>query len=276
MGKQLRRTVSALLCATLLLLLASGCGKQTITEAEQPYDDKLPDLTEAVTYEPPAAPEPTLKIDQKNEPYEPYWNDNTFAYINTAGEEIIISDFEITSTSAPGVSVVHIAKPAAGGSRLDYEYKWGYIDAAYNVIVPFEYDYASGNFVEGMAIIGIGEGIMHPFRNTTSISKNNLYGYINTSGDIIIPPQYDYAENFQEGRAVVGYGYWFGIRQTIEFLGVKGFIDNTGIEVVPLIYGDARAFTGGRAAVSAAVADNDFLYPDGPWIYIDPYGNVLE
>jgi hypothetical protein len=61
------------------------------------------------------------------------------------------------------------------------------------------------------------------------------YGYINRAGRLKIPPTYDYADHFSEGKAVVSLD------------GRYGYIDEYGKLVIPMIFSEAWAFSGGRA-----------------------------
>ena len=115
-----------------------------------------------------------------------------------------------------------------------------------NVLVepPLEYEYISF-FSEGLASVAVGR----------SGSMYNLkYGYIDMTGELVIPAQYDYALDFCGGLAAV----------YIQKSG-WGFIDKTGELVIPLMYESALNFSGGLAAVCL----------DGKWGYIDAAGEVV-
>lgn len=60
------------------------------------------------------------------------------------------------------------------------------------------------------------------------IRENGLWGYINRAGDVLIEPQWDEAEPFNEGIAVVGTG---GLQDRL-----YGLIDRDGTAVVPVRY----------------------------------------
>lgn len=63
------------------------------------------------------------------------------------------------------------------------------------------------------------------------------WGYLNTSGDVVIPPQYDWATPFSDGLAAV------------QKNGLWGFIDLEGNIRVPLIYEGARPYSGNLGGV---------------------------
>ncbi len=105
------------------------------------------------------------------------------------------------------------------------------------------------------------------------ILKYNKYGFIDTTGKIIVPPIYDEAIPFSNGFAAVRHGkFW-------------GFIDKTGKEIIPLQYESACSFSKeGLACVGAApdrsgvsIADEQSMqYESGYNVYygyIDKKGN---
>ncbi|MBA3971225.1 MAG: WG repeat-containing protein [Bacteroidetes bacterium] len=55
-------------------------------------------------------------------------------------------------------------------------------------------------------------------------SEKGKYGFINKTGKVVLPAQFEYAEKFWEGLAVVKQG------------GKRGFIDQTGKLVIPAQY----------------------------------------
>ncbi len=106
------------------------------------------------------------------------------------------------------------------------------------------------------------------------------WGFINKKGEWVIPPVYDYVEDFYEGLAVVAnfdkpliLDDSLGIDFTNQ--GYFGFIDEKGNEVLPLKYGYAEGFSGGLALVNvggiAPVPDN-YAVIGGKWIYMDKKG----
>ena len=84
-------------------------------------------------------------------------------------------------------------------------------------------------------------------------SQNYLYGYINSKGEEIIPPQFELAGDFSEGLAAVGDE------------NKMGYIDINGNCVIEQIYDDAGEFSEGLAPV----LKND------KWGYIDNDGNTV-
>lgn len=87
------------------------------------------------------------------------------------------------------------------------------------------------------------------------------YGYIDKSGDMVIPPQFYMARSFSEGLAAVAIG---------EFQSeMWGFIDTTGAMVVQPQFRDVKDFSEGLAAVQ--VWDSETL----KWGYIDRTGTMV-
>ncbi|WP_335965242.1 WG repeat-containing protein [Galbibacter sp. PAP.153] len=79
-----------------------------------------------------------------------------------------------------------------------------------------------GDFIEGLAKVW---------------DENENYGFIDMSDNLIIPCQYEYAEDFSEGVAVV--------RKNGKF----GYIDEEGNVIIPIEYDDARSFYNGITKV---------------------------
>lgn len=69
------------------------------------------------------------------------------------------------------------------------------------------------------------------------IERDGKYGFIDNTGQVVIPPKYDLAWDFSEGLARVSQN------------GKAGFIDNTGKVVIPLKYDKAYSFYNGVAGV---------------------------
>jgi len=78
---------------------------------------------------------------------------------------------------------------------------------------------------------------------------NQKYGYINERGAVIVPPIYDYAWMFSDGLSVVKVGEKFG------------FINKTGKLVIPAIYDRADNFHVDRANVCLAGKWSVMIYP---------------
>lgn len=130
----------------------------------------------------------------------------------------------------------------------------GFIDENGNEVVPCNYN-RSESFSDGVCVLSGDSGSVLTDRSgkplfktyyhslgplkegLVAAGKNQKYGFINISGEVIIPLKYDLAYSFSDGRAVVmRNNKW-------------GYIDRDGNEVVPLLYDNATNFSDGRAAV---------------------------
>ncbi|HET6226551.1 MAG TPA: WG repeat-containing protein, partial [Bacteroidia bacterium] len=74
-------------------------------------------------------------------------------------------------------------------------------------------------------------------RSLFLIQQNDKFGFINSTGKVIIPPQFLNAENFSEGLAAV------------RVKGTYGYIDASGHFTIPAIYDYAQPFSEGVALV---------------------------
>lgn len=84
--------------------------------------------------------------------------------------------------------------------------------------------------------------------------KNGKWGYVSTSGEVIVNAKYDMAYDFSEGLAAVKLGdKW-------------GYIDTKGNVVIQMKYEKARSFSDDMAAV----------YDRSGWKYITAKGKVVE
>ncbi len=99
------------------------------------------------------------------------------------------------------------------------------------------------------------------------LEQNSKYGFRDKNDRIIVKPQWDRAENFTEGAALVG--------QKNEFGEIKyGFIDTSGEVIVPLKYSKKpESFSDGLAkVVSNERVGNTYQYYYG---YIDKSGELV-
>jgi len=152
--------------------------------------------------------------------------------------------------------------------------KWGLKNAEGKEIVPAKYARIL-DFREGAAAVNIGgkmktEKVANtPF--TYEKFEGGKWGFINSSGEEILPCKYEDAKNFSEGLAAV------------KIKNSYGFIDKTGSVVIQCIYGDATKFSEGLAAVaenkiSTMVKTTGTLkttIKDRKWGYIDKKGKLV-
>ncbi len=94
--------------------------------------------------------------------------------------------------------------------------------------------------------------------------KSEKQGFVNASGNLVIPPKWDAAGDFSEGLAEVR----LGDAET----GKWGFIDKEGNVVIKPQWGYVLNFSEGLAGFS----DLDFgLFSEGKWGFIDNNGRVV-
>lgn len=114
----------------------------------------------------------------------------------------------------------------------------GYIDTTGKIIVPLIYDEAFYYSQDGIALVKIGHCYRYIDKNAKCISevdyesagtfsdglavvsKDILYGFIDTEGYEIIPLMYSYAESF------------FNERAKVEFEGKSFYIDKLGRQIM--------------------------------------------
>lgn len=147
---------------------------------------------------------------------------------------------------------------------LDKEF-WGFIDEKGNYILQPMYN-AARDFSSGIGLIkNLGDwyyvdkdGIII---NSTSdyitrydfseklarIEQNNLWGYINTSGEMVIQPQFTDANDFKNGYAAVRSG------------SLWGFINTKGNYIIEPQFKDAKNFENDAARVKS----------DKGWIFVN-------
>jgi hypothetical protein len=169
----------------------------------------------------------------------------------------------------------------------NWGWKYGYVNTTGSLVIPCNYDHA-GSFhegLDGMAIVSLGgkclfinkleqlvfncdynpqdlifyEGIM---RVAIPDGPFASFGFMNKSGQLVIPCEYVSADRFSEGLARVRlWEYGFGY----------GYINKSGQLVVPCVYNDADTyFSGGLAKVSVYEYGYGFKYG-----YIDTAGREI-
>ena len=125
--------------------------------------------------------------------------DDGYGYINHYGQEIIMLEHD------------EVKQGTTTSVFLKKDGKWAlYSSSGYNLT---GYNFTSANnFSNGLAAVSV----------TTSFGES--YGYVNDSGDIVIPMVYSMAQDFKYGKAIVSKG------------GYSGIIDIEGNEVIPFVY----------------------------------------
>jgi hypothetical protein len=129
----------------------------------------------------------------KAERYSPY--QCLWGYSTLAGRVVIRPAFTATGDFHEGLLPVSKGQramfrddfdPMEFGFEGDTPPRWGYIDVAGHVVVPFVFERA-GNFSEGLA----------------RVRKGGRWGYIDSSGNLAIPCEYQWVKDFKNGLAEV-------------------------------------------------------------------------
>lgn len=136
--------------------------------------------------------------------------------------------------------------------------KFGFIDMEGNMVFPIQYRRVTP-FIEGMSVNRETEYLLDKQGNnavSTSgylqigiISEGRIrvmdhtyqYGFIDLEGDLVIPSEYENAEPFSEGLALVATGIYPDLKY--------GYIDKNGKVVIPMEYQRGGSFSDGVAWV---------------------------
>jgi hypothetical protein len=106
------------------------------------------------------------------------------------------------------------------------------------------------------------------------VKVSGKWGYVNGSGQMVINPQFDYAEEFHEGRARVCLGspcsWWDSFPNSSRW----GYIDTSGKMVITPQYGTASEFSEGLASVCTGDCSSNPTQPFNRG-YIDRDGKVI-
>lgn len=188
-------------------------------------------------------------------------------FINRSGT-IVLSE-NITMIS-------HLSEGLINGQK---DNKWGYMNLAGDFVIPPCFTYAHP-FHEGLAAIAYkgdkklsfidksGQVVIQgPFQgadvrfaeNRCAVWKKS-FGYIDPTGELIIPYRFYYAAHFSSGRAV--------IKEPKSKL--YGYIDQSGEVVIPQKYNLADSFEGELAQVALGKTFESYKYG-----YIDRTGQYV-
>src|SRR5882724_446181 len=201
-----------------------------------------------------------------------------FGYIDTEGHIVIEPRYALASPFSEGVARVTIR------GEKDKTFT-AYIDKTGRVVIkPMEG--SGGNFSSGVASVLFGGSYLYidkkgrwaslaSYQNAEDCTEGlcavrmdplgpKRWGYIDTSGAVIVKGQYDWAEPFKEGIARVG--IMIGEPYTKDGApahdGKEGYIDKTGKPITELKFDKAWDFTDGMAQVRLR----------NKWGYIDKNG----
>ena len=161
-----------------------------------------------------------------------------YGFINTEGDEVTPLKYDSVWEFQEGFYPVKLNG------------KWGLINTQGEEVTPLKYDWiedfrdgfakvvlvvngkAKCGFVntEGKEVMSLYDGVWAFREGLAGVRLDGKWGFINTKGEAVIPPQYDDVEDFYEGFARV-------------MLNDKcGLINSVGEEVIPPKYDDVRVF----------------------------------
>lgn len=129
----------------------------------------------------------------------------------------------------------------------------GFVDAKGNVVVQPAWDVAGVSIVLGRPLV-CNEGMC-------AVAKAGKWGYISTSGQLVIPPQFDAAEAFVNGQAPVKLGNRWG------------YIDKTGRYAINPQFTDAGYFYSNLARASTEPGWG-FIGRSGNWVIRPQFANA--
>ena len=162
-------------------------------------------------------------------------DDDDFGYIDKSGNAAIPLKYNEARPFSEKLAAVKISD------------KWGFINSKEAVEISPQF-ISAGDFGSGMAPVRI---------------NSNQFGYLNKSGPLVIPEQFDVAETFREDRAAVFIdGKWT-------------FIDTEGNQITSPKFDEVEPFFNGLAKVTILVPnemDDEFTEKVG---YINKSGRYV-
>ncbi len=214
----------------------------------------------------------------------------------------------------------YISDFSSGRSRVStYGCGYGYLDKDMNFVTPLKYAYAS-DFNNGKAKVDTGEDWYFIDTNGNEIKIESargekyeevgdyheglcrvstlklrqfdlsyhsdygdiagIWGFVNEEGKVVIEPQYIYANDFEDGLAIVCKGKWtidkkwdneYNTGRYWTEVEKWGAIDLTGKEVIPFVFDEIKNFNDTREAFIVHYGG----WKEGHWGVIDNRGNWL-
>ncbi len=170
-----------------------------------------------------------------------------WGYIDEAGAIVIKPQFTSAQRFSDGLAFVTLNP----GSTV-------VIDRRGKVLFAADY-YQHGTFSEGLAPVhpvhqwrcfGVTPEISDKCPDGNGVPRDQLWGYIDTTGAMAIPPRFFVAGEFHEGLAYAN----------------GGFIDHGGNQVVPGHFSDAGVFVDGVAPVQVEFKAWGYIDKRGGWL----------
>lgn len=134
---------------------------------------------------------------------------------------------------------------------------YGYKDSVSgNIVISAKYSKVY-RFYEGLAAVNIGGKIEYDDYDDEEYFTGGKWGYINTSGILVIPLTFDWASDFHNGNAV--------IRKDSGSVNLYQLINTKGTVLTPVMYND----------ITNANDGNYLVLKNSLWGIIDKYGKEL-
>ena len=164
-------------------------------------------------------------------------------YIDKTGRWIVPAQFTVGDDFSEGRAVIGVGGSVHRGKGRallsEGPIKYNFIDVNGTVISKQYFDGAGLNFSEGLLAVKV----------------NGLWGYVNSSGDMVIAPQFDDAAEFSEGLAAVAINFRWG------------YINKTGKFVIAPSFLTAERFTSGLALVSTFNNSDGYINKRGKFVW---------
>lgn len=193
-----------------------------------------------------------------------------FGYMDTQGNLKIQPQFEDAHPFSEGYAAVKING------------KWGFIDKQGKIVMNPTFAWIPEGFSDGLArvyadnnmgmfinknfqtdISPVSNAIQPYSEGLTAFQENGKWGYINKSGNLVIPAQFEEARAFKNGLAPV--------RIRLDNFTTKwGYIDTSGKIVIQPQFFNAQPFSENLAAVEIGIENSS-----NRWAYIDTTGKVV-
>ena len=203
-----------------------------------------------------------------------------FGYIDRNGRMVIQPQYDWAFPFSEGLALVLVGKK-------QNEKRSAYIDKTGRVVIRL-FDGSPSKFSSGIARVLLGaeyvyvnkrgRWVSHAYPNAEDCTEglcavemetrgSNMWGFINTSGAIMVKGQYGWAEPFKEGAARVGImiGEPYPKDGAPARDGKEGYIDKTGMPITELKFDKAWDFSEGMAQVRV----------NGKWGYINKNGSIV-
>jgi len=134
----------------------------------------------------------------------------------------------------------------------------GYMDRRGKIVIHPHFESWERDFAEGRAVYGLSP--------KPSDVDHTKFGYIGEKGQVVVPAQFDAAQDFSEGLAAVALNVGKSPKHAFERPRHWGYIDKNGKIVITPQFRKARPFSGGLAAVQ------NLQYK---WGYTDTSGKII-